>query len=88
VPVQRTLVKEETTGKDDNERTQRTVDFDISNGRAETVAFELWEGLEDGQIKVVSATLPHTEERGAAIWHLTIKPGEKAQVRITTESRY
>ncbi|MBL6853347.1 MAG: hypothetical protein ISS15_07560 [Alphaproteobacteria bacterium] len=86
VLVRRTVVDEATTGKGESARTRRTVAFDISNTRVETVAFELWEGLENGQLKVLSESAPHTEERGAAIWHLSLKPGEKMLVRISTES--
>ncbi len=88
VPVRRTVVEETTTGTGDSTRTQYTIDFDIANNRAETIAFELWQGLQDGQLKILSEDRAHTEERGAAIWHIALKPGERVTMRVRLETTY
>ena len=88
VLVRQTLADEKKTGSGDSQRVQRTFDFEIANDRSETVAFELWQSLFDGQAKIVSEAQPHVVDRGAAIWRIALKPGERRQMRIAIDVPY
>jgi hypothetical protein len=85
VPVSEAVSTEAATA---NGRMARMLEFKIANNRAETVSFELWQSLDDGDAKILSETLPHVAERGSAIWRIALKPGEKVQLRVAIETRY
>jgi hypothetical protein len=87
VQVLRNVVEDKRTGSGADARTTKTVDFEIRNNRTEAIAFELWQGLYNGETKIVAESRPHTEERGAAIWHIALKPGEHVTLHIGTETR-
>jgi len=88
VMVQRVEIEHTQTGTGDKARFKRTLEYAVANNRAEPIAFELWESLANGEAKVLSEDRPHTEERGAAIWHIALKPGERVTVRLRLETPY
>ncbi len=88
VPVSEAVGHETRTGSGDTLRVQRVMDFKIANNRAEAIAFELWQDLDGGEAKILSETLRHVVDRGAAIWRIALKPGEKVQLRVTVEASY
>jgi hypothetical protein len=85
VQVAHKLVATTTTGKGDSARTQRTLDLEISNLRAEAVVVDLAQPLWNGQGKILSETRPHVMDRGAAVWLLSLKPGERVQMRLALD---
>ncbi len=86
VRVSQTLADEKKTGS--GNRVQRTLDFEIANDRTEAVSFELWQDLYNGEAKIVSEDAPHAVDRGAAIWRIELKPGERRQMRIAVDAPY
>lgn len=88
VQVEETLADEKKIAAGDGQRTQRTRDFEIANNRSETVAFELWQDLYGGEAKILSETRPHVVDRGAAIWRIALKPGERVQMRFAIDAPY
>ena len=88
VQVNQTLADEKKTGSGNDSREQRTLDFEIVNNRPEEITFELWQDLSDGQVKILSESQPHVEDRGAAIWRIALKPGERVPVRFAVDSPY
>ena len=83
VQVNQTLAAETPTDKGD--RVQRSYDLRVANNRASAVAVELWQGLRDGQAKIVSESAPHVAERGAAIWRIALKPGERVEMHFAID---
>jgi hypothetical protein len=88
VPVSEAISSETRTGSGEALRVQRMMDFKIANNRPEAIAFELWQALDDGDTKILSETLPHVADRGAAIWRIALKPGEKVQLHVAVETHY
>ena len=88
VTVRQTLADEKKTGSGDSQRVQRSFDFEIANDRSETVSFELWQDLYNGEARIVSEEAPHAVDRGAAIWRIELKPGERRQMRIAVDAPY
>ena len=88
VQVNETLTGEERTGNGDKQRTQRTLEFEIVNNRPQAIAFELCQYLSDGQTKILSESSPHVVDRGAAVWRIALKAGERVQMRLAVDSSY
>ena len=88
VLVSQTLADEKKTGSGDSQRVQRTFDFELANDRSETISFELWQDLYNGAARILSEPEPHAVDRGAAIWRIALKPGERRQMRIAVDSPY
>lgn len=86
VLVNQVLADDRKTASGSSRREQRTLDFEIANNRAEAIAFELWQDLSGGAARIVSETRPHVVDRGAAIWRIALKPGERLQMRIAVDA--
>lgn len=87
VTMNRTMVDEKKLGSGSSEHTLRTFEIEVANRRSETVTAEIAQPYYDGLVTVESETRPHISDRGFAVWRLTLKPGERAQLRVTVDVR-
>ncbi len=88
VQVMHEVVENKRIGSGDAVRTQRVVEIEVANRRPEPVTVELRQDLQGSDVRVLSESQPHALDRGAAVWRLTLKPGERAPLRLGLEFPY
>jgi hypothetical protein len=88
VPVKQTLIEDRTVGSGDARREQRSYEIEVANNCAEAIAFELWQGINVPDTKITAESQLHVMDRGAAVWRVSLVPGEHALLHFTIETPY
>jgi hypothetical protein len=70
------------SGSPGNRRESSTIEVTLGNSKSEAVEFE-WRVADEGYARVTDESLEHRSEDGDWIWRVSLKPGERVELRYT-----